>query len=239
MPFHHVDGPTQQRFYQRCINESLALLKQRKSELTATPLTPAAAARFKLWFGYDSTSSFTPSTTYTAEFQNSPYTPPHVATFVAARTHIVGVMDKLIGALEESIRVSQVVRGFRGGNYSSLFAYVYGDDTTHRHIHLAGSFVGATPTSMPILNNSSNLDWDNDVNTIVHETSHFDDMGGLLDIMIKEIAPPNVEYGPYGSGPCQAVAANYPSVALMNSDSLSFYIVDGMHGTADSFNYLV
>lgn len=241
VPFHHEEGPVQHRYYKRCLNEALELLKKRKRELGSTPLAASTAARFLKWFGYSvtatSASPITPVTGFSAYSHGAVYPIPHVSTLAAAISKVTGVIDKLISALESEIKTSNVMRAFSVGDYENTYAYVYGIDTANKHIHLAKAFLGIAGSGMPRLNNRSPLDWDSDINTFVHEATHFNDLGMLRDCSISNSSG-SVSFGPYGARNCLGIATNFPSCALMNSDNFSFYIEDGMHGTSDSFSYL-
>ncbi|UZW60197.1 M35 family metallo-endopeptidase [Lysobacter enzymogenes] len=230
LPFHHVEPAAFDRLAQRTFTEALNLLDERDKELVA--MTPATQARFLQWFGYTAPSPPLVASTLVAMSHGAPTAIPHVATLTAAVAHVRGVIRKSKAAFQSSLRNKNLMRGFSVADYERTYAYVYGPDTAAKHIHLCYAFL----KSMAPINNAVPLDWDGSVNTVLHECSHFADMGGLKDLSYTDAAGATV--GPYGITHCVKMAQQFPSAALLNADNFSYFMTDGMHGTADRFTYL-
>jgi hypothetical protein len=230
LPFHHVEPAAFNRLAQRTFTESLHLLDERDQEIVA--MGPAMQARFLRWFGYSSSSPPLVASTLVAMSHNAPTPIPHVANLAGAVAHVRAVIRKSKAAFQSSLRNKNLMRGFSVADYERTYAYVYGTDIASKHIHLCYAFLG----TMAPINNSVPLNWNNVVNTLLHECSHFTDMGGLKDLSYTDSTGANV--GPYGVGDCVKMAQQFPSAALLNADNFSFFMTDGMNGTADRFTYL-
>ena len=240
VPYHNSAPLSQAKFYRRCLNESLQLLKRRKQELTASPIAPASQVRFTRWFGYSPGMTISPNAAWTAFSHGAQTTIAHVATFHDAVTHIVRMIDLSIRSLEEEIELWCLLPNYWFGNVTRNGAYVFHDDVTMKNIHLGGYFIGATDTAtaVPSITDATTITWGREVRIFLHEFSHFNDLGGLMDVKINDGAVPiSTEYGPYGGGDCQQIALNFPSASLMNADNFSFFLADGIDGTAEATEY--
>ena len=85
----------------------------------------------------------------------------------------------------------------QSGGYGGVFAYVWGNDPEHR-IFLGGAFHRAVDTGK-----------DSRVGTLLHEMSHFVDVGNTKD-------------HDYGQAACLMLATKKPVEALNNADNFEY-----------------
>jgi len=79
---------------------------------------------------------------------------------------------------------------------SSTYGYVYPTDTAAKNVYLCGAF-------WPVVVEQ--------VRTLVHEATHFNDIGGTQDYA-------------YGMTPCQNLAKSTPDKAVYNADNNCYYV---------------
>lgn len=89
-----------------------------------------------------------------------------------------------------------------GSCSSNKFAYVYPSDSSHR-IYLCDVYVRA----------SSSLGFNSQPGTLIHEASHFNDVGATRD-------------SAYSPQTCQDLARTDPAKAVNNGDSMEYFIED-------------
>ena len=89
-------------------------------------------------------------------------------------------------------------------SYGGTFAYVSPNDTEHR-IFLGGDYHRALNTGT-----------DSRVGVLIHEMSHFADVGGTLD-------------HEYSQAKCIELARDEPAKALYNADSFEYFMEDGFN----------
>lgn len=216
-------------------NAEFYLLKRKKSlekwKLAGFPnrTSDGIHSEFKTWFGYyrGIRTQLNSNYTITEGFGNTPATVPLVVTVNVAVDHVLSLIEKQLKFLQEELKLLNFMSGLSITGYQNTFAYVYRSGILSKHIFLCYRifmpdiiFSGNTYR----LNNINALDFSREVvNTLCHELSHFDDLGGLRDLKIENNSTRNIT-GPYGDVPCKLLAQRYPSVALRNSDNFSFFI---------------
>jgi len=109
--------------------------------------------------------------------------------------------DQRWGAAEEAIRLiyQNTVVQYRCDDMANVYAYVYPADATHT-IYLCSAFWPA-PTAGG---------WDTKAGTIIHELSHFNNIGGTGDWA-------------YGTAAARNLARTNPTRAVNNADNFEYF----------------
>lgn len=121
----------------------------------------------------------------------------------ARRTAVAGVLRRAHALFDAALNGDGSISADCTPNNcgsGSVFAYVYRGDATHT-IYLCNQFWAAP----------SSLTWDSRPGTLVHEMTHFEDIGDTSDHA-------------YGRTLCRSLAANDPDTAADNADSYEYFV---------------
>ena len=206
------------------INNSQILVERRLNQLQTWKANQFNSSHpiskeFKKWFGYQLNIIVSPKN-YVASTTVS-----HVANLDSAVNHVINILEKLNDFLKTiDFKIFSSAIGIEEG-YRDTYAFVYPQAKLNRPIFLAYSFIIkdiSFKDGIGVFNSKSTNNFAEEaVNTICHESSHFNDIGGLDDIYI---IVNNVQIGPYGESQCIDIAKYHPSVSLYNSENMSFFV---------------
>jgi len=139
-------------------------------------------------------SNLRPLITTATALVNQGNTPTYVEWFGAYNANRWGTAEEVLRYVQNNNVVD-----YACDDRAGVYAYVYPTDTTHT-IYVCSAFWNAYPIG----------GWDTQAGTLLHELSHFNNIGATRDHA-------------YGTGACRNLAINNPNNAVNNADSFEYF----------------